>query len=134
MTDRINPTGVAGVRPRPDQVGESRTSGRDAVDRSQDFKAMLERARAERVRFSSHAVRRLEKRRIELNRDDLALLSEGMRRAEAKGSKESLLLMDETAFVVNVSDRKVITAVDREEMKEKTFTNIDSAILLSKKS
>ena len=56
----------------------------------------------------------------------------GLGRAERKGSRESLLLMDRTAYVVNVPSRTVVTAVDSEAMKEKTFTNIDSAIFLQR--
>lgn len=97
------------------------------------FEDLLKEAEARQVRFSKHAQERLERRDIPLSTDDLSLLSEGIRRAEEKGSRESLLLMDHTAFVVNVASRTVITAVDEEGMKEKTFTNIDSAILLTKK-
>ena len=33
------------------------------------------------------------------------------------------------AFVVSVPNRTVITAVDRDHMKQQVFTNIDSAVI-----
>ena len=38
-------------------------------------------------------------------------------------------MVDNTAFVVSVKNRVVITAVDREGLKDQVFTNIDSAVL-----
>ncbi len=132
MTDRLNPTGAAGVgfSEKPSQ-NVARPGEREAG--SPDFQTLLEEVQNGEIEFSRHAKERIERRGIELTSDDLALLKEGVRRAESKGSKESLLLMDNNAFVVNVANRTVITAMDQEGMKDKTFTNIDSAILLSRK-
>lgn len=57
-------------------------------------------------------------------------LEGAVQKAAAKGAKESLILMDNVAYVVSVVNQKVITAVDQMSMKENVFTNIDSAILL----
>ena len=59
----------------------------------------------------------------------LGRLSEGVGRAASKGSRDSLVLVDGTAFVVSVSNRTVITAVGSEHMKDNVFTNIDSAVI-----
>ena len=59
----------------------------------------------------------------------LARLNGGVARAAAKGSRDSLVLLDDTAFVVSVRNRTVVTAVDREHMREQVFTNIDSAVI-----
>ena len=59
----------------------------------------------------------------------MARLGDGVDRAAAKGSRDSLVLVDQTAFVVSVRNRTVITAVDREHMREQVFTNIDSAVI-----
>jgi flagellar operon protein len=59
----------------------------------------------------------------------LARLDGGLARAAAKGARDSLVLVDQTAFVVSVPNRTVITAVDREHMREQVFTNIDSAVI-----
>lgn len=129
MINRIDPKSTAGIRTTPEMEGVRSKDSSSGLE----FSELLKEARQQNVQFSKHASERLEKRSIELSTDDLALLSNGINRAEMKGSKESLLLMDDTAFVVNVTKRTVITAVDKEGMKEKTFTNIDSAILLDRK-
>jgi flagellar operon protein len=84
---------------------------------------------AEGVRFSGHAIERIKRRGIDLDDAALARLNGGVERAAAKGSRESLVLLDDTAFVVSVRNRTVVTAVDREHMREQVFTNIDSAVI-----
>jgi flagellar operon protein len=81
------------------------------------------------LRFSGHALQRIERRGINLDEATMARLDGGVQRAAAKGSRDSLVLVDETAFVVSVPNRTVITAVDREHMREQVFTNIDSAVI-----
>jgi len=81
------------------------------------------------VRFSSHALQRVERRGIDLSPATLGRLNDGVDRAAAKGARASVVFVDQTAFVVAVPNRTVITAVDREHMKQQVFTNIDSAVI-----
>ncbi|HET6175201.1 MAG TPA: TIGR02530 family flagellar biosynthesis protein [Gaiellales bacterium] len=81
------------------------------------------------IRFSGHALQRIERRGISVDAAVMARLGEGVSRAAAKGSRDSVVLVDQTAFVVSVPNRTVITAVDREHMREHVFTNIDSAVI-----
>lgn len=83
-----------------------------------------------RLTFSQHALTRLAERGIQLAEADMQRLEGAVQKAAAKGAKESLILMDNVAYVVSVVNQKVITAVDQMSMKENVFTNIDSAILL----
>jgi flagellar operon protein len=82
------------------------------------------------VKFSAHALKRLESRQISLNHQDLAMLQDAVNKAEAKGAKESLILMDQAALVVSIKNRTVITAVDSDNLKDNVFTNIDSAVIV----
>jgi len=130
MNDRLTPIGAG--RPtamdapcEPSRAGDGR--------KAESFVAALEEAKTRQVAFSRHAIERIERRDIPLTPDDIALLSDGIARAEQKGSRDLLLLMGDTAFVVNVQKRTVVTAMDQDAMREKTFTHIDSAILLSKR-
>lgn len=86
-------------------------------------------SRSDEVKFSSHALQRIEKRAIPLDNGSLARLASGVDRAAAKGSRSSLVLVNDTAFVVAVPSRTVVTAVDRESMRDQVFTNIDSAVI-----
>jgi flagellar operon protein len=80
------------------------------------------------VQLSGHAKARIERRGISLDPATLARLQNGVDRAAAKGSRESVVLVDDVAFVVSVKARTVITAVDRASMRDHVFTNIDSAV------
>lgn len=83
-----------------------------------------------KLTFSQHALNRLHDRGIQLGDQELSRLEGAVQKAAAKGSKESLVVMDNVAYVVNITNRKVITAVDDANMKESVFTNIDSAVLV----
>jgi flagellar operon protein len=87
------------------------------------------RERAAGVQFSGHAVDRLRRRGIEVDAPTLQRLDGAVQRAAGKGSRESVVFLDGTAFVVSVRNRTVITAVDRASMREHVFTNIDSAVI-----
>ncbi|MDX9872908.1 MAG: TIGR02530 family flagellar biosynthesis protein [Clostridia bacterium] len=81
------------------------------------------------IKFSRHALERLEARSITMDKQQLNRLNEAVEKAQAKGARESLVLLDDLAFVVSVKNKTVITAVDGENRKENIFTNIDSAVI-----
>jgi flagellar operon protein len=81
------------------------------------------------LHFSKHALQRVERRGIQLEGQTLERLQTGVDRAAAKGSRDSVVFLDGTAFVVSVKNRTVVTAVDTEHMREQVFTNIDSAVI-----
>ncbi|HWR43162.1 TIGR02530 family flagellar biosynthesis protein [Sporomusa sp.] len=83
------------------------------------------------VKFSQHALQRLNSRKIQLDSNQLSQLSQAVDKAAQKGAKESLILMnDSLAFVVSVKNKTVITAIDGASIKDNVFTNIDSAVLI----
>jgi flagellar operon protein len=79
--------------------------------------------------FSRHALERLQQRGIDLGEQTMQRLSGGIARAAGKGSRDSVIFIDGTAFVVSVKNNTVITAVPAERMREHVFTNIDSAVI-----
>jgi len=80
------------------------------------------------LKFSNHATKRIESRELQLSTTDMGKLNDAVNRAEAKGSKDSLVMMDNRAFIVNIPNKTVITAVDVEKSTENIFTNIDSVV------
>ncbi len=82
------------------------------------------------IRFSKHAAGRLSTRNIELTDSQMERLQAGTRKAEAKGIKDSLVLVDSLAFIVNVPSSTVVTAMEQSETNENIFTNIDGAVII----
>ena len=82
----------------------------------------------EKVKFSNHALKRLEARNIQLSDNDLSRIQNAVDKAEAKGAKDSLVMMDKTAFIVNIPNKTVVTAIEVAESNENVFTNIDSVV------
>jgi flagellar operon protein len=81
------------------------------------------------LQFSRHALQRLQQRGIQLDQPTLGRLTEGVQRAAGKGSRDSVVFVDGTAYVVSVANNTVITAVGSEHMQQQVFTNIDSAVI-----
>jgi flagellar operon protein len=83
------------------------------------------------VKFSQHAMQRLESRKIQLNQADIEKLNGAVEKAAQKGAKESLVLMsNDLALIVSVKNKTVITAMDGASVKDNVFTNIDSAVIV----
>ena len=82
------------------------------------------------IRFSKHASNRLADRNLTLSDNQLSRLTEGLRKAGEKGIKESLVMVDQLAFIVNVPSNTVITAMDQTQAGENVFTNIDGAVIV----
>lgn len=82
------------------------------------------------VKFSKHARSRINSRNIQMTPERLEKLNNAVDKAAAKGAKESLILIDKTAFVVSIDKNTVITAADENQLQDKVFTNIDSAVIV----
>ena len=84
---------------------------------------------SEELKFSKHAANRLQDRKIVLTDEQMARLNMGKIEAGEKGIKDSLILIDQLAFIVNVPNNTVVTAMDQTENKSNVFTNIDGAVI-----
>lgn len=82
------------------------------------------------LRFSKHAQGRLNDRHINLSEEQNERLESGVLKASEKGIQESLVILDSLAFIVNVPNRTVVTAMDQSESKDNIFTNIDGAVIV----
>ena len=83
---------------------------------------------SEGLKFSKHANQRLASREIDLSTTQLRRLEDGMKMAREKGIHESLVMIDNLAFIVNVQNNTVITAMSEDD--DKIFTNIDGAVII----
>ncbi|MGI6484901.1 MAG: flagellar protein [Thermoanaerobacterales bacterium] len=104
---------------------------KQVVTNKQGFDSVLkQKIEEKRLKVSQHAQVRLKARNINLDDDKMAQLKDGVDKAEQKGVKESLILMNDIAFIVSIKNRTVITAIDGPNIKGNVFTNIDGAVIL----
>ncbi|MCR5144000.1 MAG: flagellar protein [Lachnospiraceae bacterium] len=89
-----------------------------------------QQTKSSELKFSKHASQRLDDRDISLSADQSQRLEEGVAKASAKGIKESLVIVDSLAFIVNVPNQTVVTAMDKQDAMENVFTNIDGAVII----
>jgi flagellar operon protein len=108
-------------RPRPAGAGDIKTPFAGILD---------EKLPAKGVRFSHHAQERLQSRGIKLSENDMRKLESAVNNVAQKGGRDSLIMLGDSAFVVSVKNRTVVTALDRDAMQGNVFTNIDSAVLV----
>lgn len=122
---------IGGVDPgRLKAAGDGVESLRRPELRKPDFQKQFRNSlkRLESLQFSNHAVKRLIDRGVEFTPDKARRLVDAVETAREKGAQDSLVLLDELAFVVSVNNKTVITACDMNGLKEGVFTKIDSAI------
>ncbi|MBO5451148.1 MAG: flagellar protein [Lachnospiraceae bacterium] len=89
----------------------------------------MDSSRETTLKFSKHASSRLADRNIELTKEQMDRLTEGTNKAGSKGIKDSLVMVDHLAFIVNIPKNTVITAMDQSQADENIFTNIDGAVI-----
>lgn len=82
------------------------------------------------LKFSKHASTRLEQRGINLTSGQMKRLEDATTKASQKGIKDSLVIVDELAFIVNVPNHTVVTALNSSDTGENVFTNIDGAVFM----
>lgn len=111
---------------------QRRTETPAREERQQDFTAHLDRARLELTgpKISNHAWQRIQQRNISMTEAQQRRLGEAMQQLADKGARDALLMRADAAFVVNVPNQTVVTAIDRQEMQQRIFTQIDSAMLV----
>lgn len=118
----------------PITTGIPHTSPQDVADSvgTRSFKAILQDKldSSQGVGFSRHAMNRVMERNIELSDENIERLNEGVKLAGEKGLDDTLILLDDAAFIVSVRNNTVITTVSRDEMTGNVFTNIDGTVVI----
>lgn len=127
MTDRLT------IIPQPISPSRNQTQPvrqQNDLGRSGGFDQLLQnKINSKNVNFSKHATDRMQSRGIKFNPSQIQRLQSAVSQVSAKGGKDSLVMLDETALVVSVKNDTVVTVVDREQLKNNVFTNIDSAVI-----
>ena len=96
-----------------------------------DFNQILDQLqKKEEIKFSKHATERLNNRNMNLTNSEIERLKTAFEKAEEKGVKDALILMDDKAFIANIKGKVVITTVNKEQLNNNIFTNIDGAVII----
>ncbi len=82
------------------------------------------------IQLSVHAAKRLKERNLEMDSGEFFKLRDAMTKLRAKGGQDSLVITEKAAYIVDVAQNKVVTAIDRENMAENVFTKIDSTVVV----
>ncbi|WP_330695652.1 TIGR02530 family flagellar biosynthesis protein [Parablautia intestinalis] len=131
---QVQNKGFLSIEQLQDQYLKQNKSGTSQVaTEGQSFQEILENSRARaqgQVRFSKHAAGRLADRNIELTTGQMERLQEGAQKAQMKGIRESLVIVDQLAFIVNIPNNTVVTAMNQQDAAENVFTNIDGAVII----
>ncbi len=114
-------TGVIGTNNAPIQVNENGDSFAQVLRNQLDSSG---------IEFSKHAVNRVIERNIDVSDVTLERLNQGVKIAEEKGLDDTLILIDQSAYIVSVSNNKVITTVSSDELLGNCFTNIDGTVII----
>jgi flagellar operon protein len=118
QTEKINST----QGPKPEGISQTYNG--------KSFQEILNEQLNRKISFSKHASQRTEERNIQISESDLERLEDACDRAKQKGIRDALIVMEDSAFIVNAPNRVVITVVDKNEMKSNIFTNIDGAVFI----
>ncbi len=103
MTDRLT------IIPQPiAPAGQARQ--KPVVHKGQvgQFDQLLDQAQKKsQVKFSGHALGRMQTRGISFNQDQLDRLQQAVTQIDAKGGRDSLVMLDDSALVVSVKNETV---------------------------
>lgn len=117
--------------PQTDTYQAQKTKSAQEIQ-GDSFSSILQKeiGKQDGLTFSKHAEARMAQRDMTLSGAEMQRLSEGVDKASEKGVSNTLVLMDEKAFIVNVPNSVVITAMNGQDLKENVFTNIDGAVIV----
>jgi flagellar operon protein len=121
----IGPKGpqLSGTVPERPGRAESQQNGLSFNDL---FNQMLTTPQTDSIRLSAHAQKRLSDRNIVMSPELESSLVNAVDKLSARGAKDSLVITDEGAFLINVPSRTMVTAMGKDEMRDGIVTNIDS--------
>ena len=113
-----------------DNSAKNNISFEEVLNKQRSIAEILDGQIRETVKFSKHAGNRLAERNISLTDEQMKRLESGIDKAGAKGIKESLVILDNYAFIVNTGNNTVITAMNQELEEDNIYTNIDGAVII----
>jgi len=115
----------------PGQTG-TQVQGTAKSNSNSEFGKLLQQTiqQKQQLVFSKHAQQRIDSRQIQISPQLISQMNNAVEQASGKGIKDALMISGQTAFIVNVPSRTVVTTMSGQEMTNNIFTNIDGAVIL----
>lgn len=116
--------GQKNVNKNPEKVSDLQNS---------EFNQLLKdqiKSNQNEISLSTHAAKRIQERNLNMDQGEIQKLTNAFQKLETKGGQDSLVITDNAAYIVDVPNRKVVTAMDKENLLENVFTKIDSTIMV----
>lgn len=85
---------------------------------------------SEGINLSVHAAKRINERQIDIDNGEYVKLKEAIGKLKSKGGKDSLVVTEKAAYIVDVEKNKIVTAINKENLAENVFTKIDSTLFM----
>lgn len=134
MSKNINNILIPNVTKLPSQKKVDVSNKLPKTGAKSEFGELLQAKKSEgqgAISLSTHAAKRLQERQIEFDGSEYLKVKDAMTKLRGKGAKDSLIITDKAAYVVDVKNNKVVTAVDKMSMNENVFTKIDSTVFVN---
>jgi flagellar operon protein len=136
MVDKLTVTNSVNAKRPITPVSGGASDGKSGQIQSAGSTSFAELLKEKGIQLSSHANTRIQSRNIPTSTDNVSRLQSAIDKATAKGAKECLVLMDNTAYLVaikNLPDGKasqtVVTVISKDELQQRIFTSIDSVVI-----
>ncbi len=91
---------------------------------------LRQQAGGDGLSFSKHAAKRMNERGLAFDSQLMSNLEHAVEDARKKGARDVAVIGAQGVFIVNVPNNTVVTTMSQSDMKERVFTNIDSAVLM----
>ncbi len=130
MIERLQSNNYISSHLKTTTVNDQSTAFSELLRQRMENVGSVPTANNNEIEFSKHAQQRVEERGIEISSELLTQLKNSVQKAHEKGAKNILAFDAERAFIINVVQNRVITAISQDEMQGNVFTNIDGAVLL----
>ena len=126
INDILFPGKVAGAKPAEKNENLKKTG----TEKNEFEKELLAKSESGDLKISSHAMKRLQERSITMDGDEFMKLRGAVDKLANKGGKNSLVLTGKAAYIVDVPNSMIVTAMDKHSLSENVFTKIDSTLIL----
>ncbi|MDD5529857.1 MAG: hypothetical protein PHX21_07480 [bacterium] len=136
MVDKLTVTNSVNTKRQITPVSGGASDGKSGQIQGTGSTSFAELLKEKGIQLSNHANTRIQSRNIPTSTENVSRLQSAIDKASAKGAKECLVLMDNTAYLValkNLPDGKasqtVVTVISKDELQQRIFTSIDSVVI-----